>query len=254
MHLKNVFSYYRMCSLTIALCVATRHTLNRHTRARCICFLIFSFFVSLLRRRTRDMRDLSSLFFFFSFFSFSESLLRRHTGATRGAAHCLVLPFILNLISFFLSISFFHLIFFVIQSEVVLTCFVCSLALCWLVFCALFFLSISFFHLIFFSHFFVVLSCFVCSLVLCCLVFCIYIYVYIYIYTHTHTHTHCVLTCFVLACVLRPATFLIHQIQSEVQLILDEKAELEVCNSSLMIEYFTHQSGDPKQKKKKRLS
>ena len=111
MHLKNVFSYYRMCSLTIALCVATRHTLNRHTRARCICFLIFSFFVSLLRRRTRDMRDLSSLFFFFSFFSFSESLLRRHTGATRGAAHCLVLPFILNLISFFLSISFFHLIF-----------------------------------------------------------------------------------------------------------------------------------------------
>ena len=182
MHLKNVFSYYRMCSLTIALCVATRHTLNRHTRARCICFLIFSFFVSLLRRRTRDMRDLSSLFFFFSFFSFSESLLRRHTGTTHS--RCSSLPCVAFhlefdfIFSFHLifpshfSISFFHLIFFVIQSEVVLTCFVCSLALCWLVFCALFFLSISFFHLIFFSHFLVVLTCFVCSLALCWLVFC----------------------------------------------------------------------------------
>ena len=167
MHLKNVFSYYRMCSLTIALCVATRHTLNRHTRARCICFLIFSFFVSLLRRRTRDMRDLSSLFFFFSFFSFSESLLRRHTGTTlevQLTALCCLSSWIW--FHFFFP-SHFSISFFSWYSQRL-----CSLALCWLVFCALFFLSISFFHLIFLSHFLVVLTCFVCSLALCWLVFC----------------------------------------------------------------------------------
>ena len=219
MHLKNVFSYYRMCSLTIALCVATRHTLNRHTRARCICFLIFSFFVSLLRRRTRDMRDLSSLFFFFSFFSFSESLLRRHTGATRGAAHCLVLPFILNLISFFLSISFFHLIF---PSHFSISFFswysqrLCSLALCahllcvGLCFAPCFFFpshfSISFFYLIFW----------LCSLALCAHLLCVglcfvYIYMYIYIYIHTHTHTHIVCSlalCWLVFCALQLSSYI----------------------------------------------